>query len=634
MFIRIVKSAAHHAMFVSMLALIMSGSASALVAALPSAANHSQCSDGIDNDHDSKEDYPQDVDCVSLDDDFEGVSQSGLFVTVSDGKESTPANSSLHYTVSLRQQRDDVRTVDVYLHLPAQVNFSTASDGGVVRDGIVHWDNISVSRNNTVYLSVHANLLPYLTEGTLLVARVLADGSETTDTTMVSGVGSSSLTRQFAVGITDGQATALPGDTLSYQIRVQNLSETTNVTNVQVPLPSLVAVTDRSGDAELISDKIIWKNVSFAPNQEKSFFFTVKVAPHVHKFASIHMRVTAGSISAVDDTLLYVGTPQGSLSADITDGRNSAARGQIITYTITLRNYSDRLATNGVVGASLPVYGEFVSATEGGRWDGNGVHWQRLQVAPNGQRTLSYSVRVRSDAPDGAVLRAAVTVQGTTASDTTTVSGGRTTTRQVNTTYPQYGSSPVYTTGSHDYDYTTTSSTGYTPYPTTGYKPLDGKGMDVLFRKSAGQGEALPGSNITYTLFVRNTLGHSINNAVISDRFDSSLLSIVRADGALRLGDGQLQWNVPSLAPGESWTTTYVLKVSRNAPKGTVVQNIATISGSDLRELSLSARVNVTGTGVVRTLPKTGGAMDALFLLVTAPLALASAVAQRRLKSL
>jgi uncharacterized repeat protein (TIGR01451 family) len=594
MFTRFVQKAAKNLMFISMMALVLSGGASALVAIDATFAGHAECADGRDNDYDGKTDYPQDDSCESLDDDYEGTSLSGLFVSVTDGKETVNAGNSVIYTVALRQQREDIRTVDVALHLPAQVNFADANNGGSQLDGIVRWTKVSVDRNNPTYLSVHANLLPNIPEGTLLVARVLSQGEQSTDTTTVKGIAMPSLARQFAVSISDGLELARPGDNLTYTISVRNLSDVTNVANVQVPLSSIVGVVSHGGGSELIGDKLVWKNVSFAPGAAKTFTFTVQVQRHLRKFALVHMRATAGSVSAVDDTLLVSGTIQGALAVGIDDSRTTVERGEILTYTVTVRNLSDRLVTDGNVGASLPVYGEFVSASEGGKWDGTGVHWNELQVAPNGERVLTYQARVRSDAQDGTTLMTSVTAQADKDTDTTTV---------------------------------VAKSNEKNRKPTQARQELG----NVLFRKVASQTETVPGGKVSYTLFVKNVLDRPITNAVINDRFDPTLLSVVDGGGALNKGEGRLQWNVPVLQPGESWEATYVLAVSKTAPKGLSINNIATISGDDLRDLTLSARVTVGSMGVVRGMPKTGASMDLLFILTTLPLGLASAFLQRKI---
>ena len=46
--------------------------------------------------------------------------------------------------------------------------------------------------------------------------------------------------------------------------------------------------------------------------------------------------------------------------------------------------------------------------------------------------------------------------------------------------------------------------------------------------------------------------------------------------------DGRMTWEVPTLAPGETWSTTYVLSVERKVPKGLDLANVATISAANV----------------------------------------------------
>ena len=142
------------AAFLSLGLLAASGIMSGLLSSMPMFATHTECSDGIDNDGDEKFDYPEDPDCRSLNWDQEGPETSALFLSITDGKETVNRNDTLIYVIRLRSQREEARTVDVDLHLPAPANLVSADQGGRVIDGRVHWDNVYVERNHVVLLQV------------------------------------------------------------------------------------------------------------------------------------------------------------------------------------------------------------------------------------------------------------------------------------------------------------------------------------------------------------------------------------------------------------------------------------------------------------------------------------------------
>jgi len=153
----------------------------------------------------------------------------------------------------------------------------------------------------------------------------------------------------------------------------------------------------------------------------------------------------------------------------------------------------------------------------------------------------------------------------------------------------------------------------------------------VLLRKTADRGEVIPGGHVRYTITVQNTLLHAIRGSVVTDSFNPTYLSVQESGNATTMGNGLLQWRLPDLAPGQVWTASYVLGISKNAPNALSVNNIARITGPDVADASFNERVTITQTGVMTQLPATGAAMDAILAMLMAPLALAAAVAQRRL---
>lgn len=154
----------------------------------------------------------------------------------------------------------------------------------------------------------------------------------------------------------------------------------------------------------------------------------------------------------------------------------------------------------------------------------------------------------------------------------------------------------------------------------------------VLFNKTADTAEAVHGGNVQYTLSVQNILLKPLENAIITDRFDGSILTVDDAGGGTVISDGVLQWNIPTLQPGQEWQQSYVLKVTGALPQGTVLNNVATISGPGLDDITLQRKVVAVRTDIVNHLPSTGAANDLLFLLASMPLAGVFAGAQKMLR--
>lgn len=560
-------------------------------------AAHSECSDGLDNDGNGKTDYPQDDACESLDDDYEGISLSGNFITITDDKEHVAPGGSIIYIVTLKQQREDARLVDVVLHLPHQSNVVSASDGGSVSDDTIRWNNVSVYRNITRTMQVHIHANPDARPGEYLIARAMADGAEATDTTLVQLYEPQSTTQSLSVNLSDDREYAQPSDELTYTIRVRNISDRALVNDVRLNLPTDTYFVRNSANGRRDSYSVLWPSERFAAGEIKVFTATVTVDPRVHDRGTIRAKANAGTAVDYDQTIIKVGLPYDAITTSLSDGLETAERGQLLTYRLTLTNtQKEMVGTNIAVDAALPMYGEFVNASHNGYFDGSNIRWLVVNMAPQEVRHLQFTVRVRPDAPDGTVLTSSAVadgITGTTSRDSTRVVAEST------------------EVSSFDRD--------------------DGA---ILFRKSADRSEAFAGGSIRFTLSVRNTLDRVISDAVILDRFDNRYLSFVSANqmqSLLDQSEGSMRWKVPVLQPGESWQASYILSVSSEAPAGLDLSTVATIRGSDLDGVALSAKVQTAQAGVIVGMPQTGIDRSAGIAIL---LALASGIAvvvQRRL---
>lgn len=557
-------------------------------------AIHTACSDGRDNDNDGRVDYPQDDDCETLDDDFEGKGTSGNFITLTDDRDKVGPGGALVYVITLKQQRQDARVVTIDLHLPHQSNIVSASDGGSVSQDHIRWTNVSVYRNVTRTLQVHANVNPNAEQGQYLVARAITEGAEATDTTLVETY-VPQPTDVYTVSLSDGREYVTPGEKLTYTARVRNASAQATVNDVRLSLPYETYFVSNSDGGRRDSYSVIWRNVAFNAGETKAFTATVQVDPQAHDRGAIRARASIGSASASDQTIVRVGLPYNSISTALSDGLSTAEKGQVLTYQLRVTNNDETIVgTNVAVDAGLPRFGEFVSATDNGYFDGSNIRWLVTNIAPKETRLLTFKVRIRPDAPVDALLVASAVADGITGS----VSRDTTNVVAESSEVSQFDRAP-----------------------------------GILFRKTADRGEVLPGGSIRYTLTVRNTLDHVISDAVITDRFDARYMSLEQYDAPhalLSQSNGSMRWKVPVLQPGESWQTSYTLSVDPKAPKGIDLSTVATIRGSDLEDVSLDDRVQTERSDIMEDFPQTGGAWEGIIGSVLSLTAAASTLLQRR----
>lgn len=550
-----------------------------------------QCADGIDNDGNGLLDYPQDPQCLNLDQDYEGPNTTGNFVTITDGHDQAKPGDALVYVITLKQQRDPVRNMDVTVKLPYQVTIVSASDGGTVTPETIVWRNISVNRNVTRTLTVNASVSPDARPGQYIITRAMVSGAQGTDSTLVTE-DLQPQAEQYSVSITDNREYILPFEKLTYTVRARNTGNRTQTSDVRLNLPYEVNYLSSSDNGGRSSFTVTWKNVTLNAGDERIFSATGQVDERTKDKVVLRATATVGTAVDRDVTVIRYGLPYSSISATITDNRNTAEIGQLLTYIVRVTNKSDVVGTNVSVNTSLPLYGEFVSASEGGKYDGTNVRWLILQIAPNGSRTLQFTVRVRGDAPFGTLLTAAVsTADGTGDRDTTTVVARST--------------------------------------------EIGAVQQEVLFRKTANQSEVLPGSSVRYTLTVKNTLDRVMSDAEIVDQFDAQYMTLStyeHPENMINMTAGKIRWKVPVLQPGETWRTSYALTVAPGAPNGMELSNVATLRGSDiLSGTSLTETVRTARTGVFTGVPETGVDFSTVLALLLGVPAVAAVGIQKKI---
>ncbi|MDD5054797.1 MAG: hypothetical protein PHZ00_00845 [Candidatus Peribacteraceae bacterium] len=551
-----------------------------------------QCADGIDNDGNGVLDYPQDQQCLNLDQDYEGPNTTGNFITITDGHDQAKPGDALVFVITLKQQRDPVRNMDVTVKLPYQLTVVSASDGGTVSPETVVWRNVSVNRNVTRTLTFNATVSPDARPGQYIIARALVSGAQGTDSTLVTEDIQPAESDQYSVAVTDNREFTLPFELLTYTLRVRNTGKHAQTSDVRLNLPYEVNYLSSSDNGERSSFTVVWKNVTLGAGEERILSATGRVDERAKDRVVLRATATIGTAVDRDVTVIRYGLPYSSIDATVTDNRSTAELGQLLTYVVRVTNKSAVVGTNVSVDTSLPLYGEFVSASEGGKYDGTNVRWLILQIAPGGSRVLQFTVRVRGDAPIGTLLTASVaTADGTGDRDTTTVVAQST--------------------------------------------EMGAIQQEVLFRKTANQSEVLPGGSVRYTLTVKNTLDRVMSDAEIVDRFDTQYMTLETYENPESMIDqaaGNIRWKVPVLQPGETWRTSYTLMVRSDAPNGMELSNVATLRGSDIVSgTSLTETVRTARTGVFTGVPETGVDLSALLGLLLGVPALAAVGIQRKI---
>lgn len=550
-----------------------------------------ECADGIDNDNDATFDYPQDPQCLSLQDDSEGPTGRGLFLTVSDGLDTIQAGGSTTYTVSLRTEREGGKSVDVYFQMPHQTNLISASEGGYQQEELIVWKSVSVFPGTVKKLYVNVNITPYAQDDMLLVAQATSEGEKSTDTTRVEAASLTPYTQTMNLSVTDGKKYAQPGELLNYTISARNsgVADQTYTLRFEIPANTEVEYVGEKGMKQ-DNQAITWTSQKIGSGNARDYHVSVRILNDAKEFYNVRTRASIAAVSATDTTTVHTGTLPNAIVVSSTDGLTQATPGSLVTYDISLENTTDQLATEVDVNNALPSYMEFVDASEGGYWTGKNVRWAGLTVSPFGTRDLRVTGRVRSDAPEGAKLKNTVTSKGYEAVD-----------------YTNVGKNVI----------------GH------GMSGRQGAMRDVLITKTADKSEVRPGETVTYTVTIRNVTDHALSNIVVDDKMDSPFVGIVSAEDGQTDGSA-MHWTIDSLASGQEWSTHYTARIGEDAPHGVEIQNIVSVSGDGMDSLSLAQRIITSRIAVVSNMPPTGAAFDAVFLAMSGIAGAVQTLAQRR----
>ncbi len=413
------------------------------------------------------------------------------------------------------------------------------------------------------------------------------------------------VTPDTKVTISDMKDRINKGGSLTYYITVHNTD--TNVRkpiSVRADLPLYVNTVNPDHGGRVVGNKVVWDNVDISQSYSTVLQVRVGLLPSIPDGTELVARVTADFATASDKTLVFGTGLESDFSASITDNVNTAHNGDTLHYKVTVRNVTSFAQTTTVTAITSQLT-DVVSMSGNGQFQYPNILWKDIEFAPKETKTFTYTAKIENRTPIYAGLRTSVRVGTVTASDTTVL-------QRIGYDIPARflpsNSNPTFESD-------TSVSTNR-----------------IVFRKTADSYEAVPGGIIHYTLYVKNTLSTPIHSAVVTDRFNPALQSVVDANGAEILGSGTLRWALPVLLPGQTWTKTYALVVAHNVPNGTVISNIATISGNDIATVSLDEKVNVFETQVLTEMPATGAAFDLLFLLSVLPLAIAGAAMQMKLK--
>lgn len=354
-----------------------------------------------------------------------------IFVT--DGKNTVKQGGSLIYVLELRSPTSN-QELDVTLELPLQADTISPDNGGRVIGKMAKWDRVMLTQNQTKRLTVQANLVTSITEGTVLRAIARAGNNAFEDeTTVLNSV--SNPDSVFEVFLTDERATAQPGQKLRYTAVVRNVSSTVRTADVTLNMPVSLEIDEIDPDVSSDSSAIVWNAIRFEPGQVKTFAVTATVRRNVTEFVSLLTTIEVGGVRAQDTTVVQK-TSQSNSSASSARNRSSSSSsrrtasrnllfvksanasevmpGGTIRYTLRVQNVLLTVIDDAVITDRFDPAMMTAVDLGGGRETTPGqLRWIVPRLQPGMTWQTTYVLAVHENVPAGTDIGNVATIAGT-----------------------------------------------------------------------------------------------------------------------------------------------------------------------------------------------------------------------------
>lgn len=396
--------------------------------------------------------------------------------------------------------------------------------------------------------------------------------NETTTTVKSSAVSEPGKgVRNVTAGATTftSSTTAAPGDIVEYQLTYKNAG-TSPATDVKLsdPIPSrtsFVSCSDSCTQTGSPVSSVSWTIATVAPGETVIRTFRVKIDPNLTDYSPIGNVATAcaTSVPCKDSPPVTVQpqAPKSSLAKAVRNATTggtfattaNAVPGDNIEYRITYSNSGNAPATNVKITDTLAAGQTLVASTcvaPACTYDAatRTLTWTFASVPGPGSQTVTFTVKLDATFPGSTTIKNVANV----------------TTTQEGTKPPPSNETTVNVTSLPK------SEPGKTAQNiTTGGAP----GTTIT---------ASPGDTIQYNLTYKNAGTSPATNVVLSDPIPARTTFVSCSDSCTQTKDAggvvtEVSWTLASVAPGETVTRTFRVKLDDTFPAGatTPVTNVA-----------------------------------------------------------
>ncbi|PIR50210.1 hypothetical protein COU79_00690, partial [Candidatus Peregrinibacteria bacterium CG10_big_fil_rev_8_21_14_0_10_54_7] len=281
---------------------------------------------------------------------------NNVTIDLTDDRDPVDAGESFCYTVRVTNLNSSQLTNQTVTQtLDGDTEYQSSSQGGSHSSNIITWNSITLPANGTVTMNSCVSVDDD-TDKDILSSQAFISSKSDTETTRVGDFVDGDTDCEVQ-SISDSPDPVAPGEEISYSIRVRNGRSGSTSTNGTSTLFDIVAFLDNDVEFLSASDggdddngrEVEWQDIRLRRGESDSVSLTVRVKDTARD-ERVRIRVQCEDDEEYENTRLEgEGEPSDGkiqTSIDKRASRQEAKPGDTVTYTVTLRNLTNREAKN------------------------------------------------------------------------------------------------------------------------------------------------------------------------------------------------------------------------------------------------------------------------------------------------
>ena len=230
------------------------------------------------------------------------------------------------------------------------------------------------------------------------------------------------------LSLSDGLATVTPNGHMTYTIGLRTERNDPMITDVYFQMPHQTNLISASDGGYKSNEMITWKNVSINPGALRSLYVNINVSPDAEEGYLLVAEVRADGELSTDTTRIeedddYIIKQEKPMNVSITDGKVYAQPDEVLNYTVSVRNPTNKERTVDVR-LQIPTDTAVEYASGDDSRTNSAITWNNQLIGPKAVREYNVAVRIAKNASEFYMIRTRATVGVAFATDTTTVHTG------------------------------------------------------------------------------------------------------------------------------------------------------------------------------------------------------------------